>query len=84
MFNLIITQGGASVTISDRNQEKGEATLSELKEIFGSNRVQFVACDVTSDDDLDTLFAETEKFFKVIMKFIFVFYYLTLISFFVP
>ena len=47
------------------NAEKGEAALKELRERFGENRVHFVHCDVTSDEQFKNLFDKTEEIFKV-------------------
>ena len=58
-------EAGARVCISDINEKNGEATLDELKKMFGQDRVHFISCDVTKTDDLRTLFDETEKFFNV-------------------
>jgi len=58
-------EAGARVCISDINEKNGEASLDELKKMFGQDRVHFISCDVTKTDDLRTLFDETEKFFNV-------------------
>jgi len=64
-FAARLLEVGVKVCISDVNEEKGEAALSELKERFGENNVCFVQCDVTKDEEFINLFDEAEKFFKV-------------------
>jgi len=64
-FAARLLEVGVRVCISDVNTEKGEATLKELRERFGQDKVHFVACDVTSDDQFQNLFDKTEEFFKV-------------------
>ena len=46
-FAARLLEVGVKVCISDVNKEKGEATLAELGERFGPEKVCFVQCDVT-------------------------------------
>jgi len=46
---------GASVVIGDLNEENGKATLSEIEERGGNNRVVFIAADVAEETDIETL-----------------------------
>merc|ERR1712212_383097 len=56
---------GAKVCLSDLKQETGEKTLVELRERFGEDKVCFVACNVTVEEDFRNLFDKAEEFFKV-------------------
>lgn len=64
-FAARLLEAGGKVCISDVNQTKGEATLAELRERFGKDRVCFVLCDVTKKEQFINLFDKTEEFFKV-------------------
>jgi len=64
-FASRLLEVGIRVCISDVNANKGEATLKELRERFGQDKVHFVACDVTSDEQFKNLFDKAEEFFKV-------------------
>ena len=64
-FAARILEVGAKVCISDVNKEKGEAALKELQERFGEDKVCFVPCDVTKDEEFRNLFDKTEEHFKV-------------------
>jgi len=64
-FAARLLEVGVRVCISDVNTEKGEAALKELSDRFGQDKVHFVACDVTSDEQFKNLFDKTEEFFKV-------------------
>ena len=64
-FAARLLEVGVKVCISDVNQEKGETTLTELRERFGQDKVCFFKCDVTKDEEFEQLFDEAEKFFKV-------------------
>ena len=46
------------------NKEIGEKSVVEFRRKFGKNCVHFVACDVTSGDQLENLLNESEKFFQ--------------------
>jgi len=48
--------GGAHVTIADLNAEKGEALANEL-----GDRVSFVACDVTEEEQVQAAVAQAAK-----------------------
>ena len=62
-FKLL--ENGARVCISDVNEAIGKETLEEFRNKFGDDRVCFVPCDVTKQDQFVSLFDETEKFFAV-------------------
>ena len=64
-FAARLLEAGGKVCISDVNKAKGEATLTELRERFGQEKVCFVECDVTKEEDFVNLFDKTEQFFKV-------------------
>ena len=64
-FATRLLEGGGKVCISDVNQEKGEDTLAGLRERFGQEKVCFVMCDVTKEEQFVNLFDKTEEFFKV-------------------
>merc|ERR1711892_1047124 len=64
-FAVRLLNAGAKVCISDLKQESGEKTLAELKERFGDEKVRFVACNVTSEEQFNNLFDKAEEFFKV-------------------
>jgi len=64
-FASRLLEAGVRVCISDVNAEKGQAALKELRERFGENRVHFVPCDVTSDEQFKNLFDKTEEIFNV-------------------
>ena len=50
-FAVRLLRSGAKVGLSDVNSKLGSETLTELASEFGRDRVCFVACDVTSQDD---------------------------------
>merc|ERR1712212_282343 len=56
---------GAKVCISDVREEGGLATLEGLREKFGKDKVTFVQCDVTKQEQFSKLFDECEAYFKV-------------------
>ena len=64
MSSVFLFQAGASVTISDLKEDVGAATVKELRERFGKERVHFVVCNVTKNEDLERMFQESEDFFK--------------------
>lgn len=64
-FAVRLLEVGAKVCISDLKLETGEKTLYELKERFGDEKVCFVACDVTIEEQFNNLFDKSEEFFKV-------------------
>ena len=64
-FAARLLEVGVKVCISDLNQERGEAALKELRERFGEDKVHFVACDVTVDEQFVNLFDQAEKLFNV-------------------
>ena len=57
-------KAGASVTLSGRCVDAGNAALQQFEQQFGAKRVTFVQCDVTKDDQLENLFKTSEDFFK--------------------
>jgi len=64
-FAARLLEVGVKVCISDVNKDKGEAALKELKERFGEDKVCFVPCDVTKDEEFRNLFDKAEKYFNV-------------------
>lgn len=64
-FVVRLLQAGARVCISDIREDRGQASLKELQEQFGEERVTFVACDVTNQEQFTRLFDECEKYFSV-------------------
>jgi len=64
-FAARILEVGAKVCISDVNKDKGEAALKELQERFGEDKVCFVPCDVTKDEEFRNLFDKAEEHFSV-------------------
>ena len=64
-FAIRLLTEGARVCISDLKQETGEKTLVELNERFGEEKVCFVACNVTVEEEFRNLFDKAEEFFKV-------------------
>merc|ERR1711970_249977 len=64
-FAVRLLAAGAKVCISDVREEGGLATLKELREKFGAEKVTFVQCDVTKPEQFSKLFDECEAFFKV-------------------
>jgi len=63
-FAVKLLSLGASVCISDINENLGRQTLSELSETFGEDRVEFVGCDVTKEDSVEKLIKQAEEVFK--------------------
>merc|ERR1711990_402724 len=64
-FAVRLLAAGAKVCISDVREEGGLATLAELREKFGAEKVTFVQCDVTKPEQFSKLFDECEAYFKV-------------------
>ena len=64
-FAIKLLEAGAKVCISDLKEEDGKKTTLELKERFGDDKVCFVACDVTKDEQFKELFNKSEEYFKV-------------------
>jgi len=64
-FAVRLLAAGAKVCISDVREEGGLATLNELREKFGDEKVTFVKCDVTKPEEFSKLFDECEAYFKV-------------------
>merc|ERR1711942_346858 len=64
-FAVRLLTAGAKVCLSDLKQETGEKKLAELREIFGEDKVCFVACNVTVEQDFENMFDKAEEFFKV-------------------
>ena len=56
---------GARVCLSDVNRNKGEATLKELQEKYGKERISFTSCDVTNEEEIRNLFDKAEWYFSV-------------------
>merc|ERR1712215_596476 len=64
-FAVRLLTAGAKVCLSDLQQQTGGKTLAELRERFGEDKVCFVACNVTVEQDFRNLFDKAEEFFKV-------------------
>jgi len=62
-FAKRLLEGGARVCISDIREEGGRETCTELGQAFGKENLHFIKCDVTSEDDLTTLYDGAEKHF---------------------
>ena len=60
-----LLEAGAKVCLSDLDRAQGERTLSELGQRFGENKVCFSLCDVTKEEDLESLLDKAETHFKV-------------------
>ena len=60
-----LLQNGTRVCLSDVNEDAGAKTLAEFQETFGEDRVLFVRCDVTKQEEFLNLFDEAEKAFGV-------------------
>lgn len=41
----------------------GQKTLTQLREIYGNDKVFFIKCDVTKEEDFTNAWDETENFF---------------------
>merc|ERR1711970_1048975 len=54
-FAVRLLTAGAKVCLSDLQQQTGEKTLAELRERFGEDKVCFVACNVTVEQDFRNL-----------------------------
>merc|ERR1711936_390789 len=54
-FAVRLLAAGAKVCISDVREEGGLATLAELREKFGAEKVTFVQCDVTKPEQFRKL-----------------------------
>jgi NAD(P)-dependent dehydrogenase (short-subunit alcohol dehydrogenase family) len=63
-FAKILLENGAKVCISDIKEEELELTFKEFQDLYGSERVCFVKCDVTIEEEFNCLFDETERFFE--------------------
>ena len=64
-FAVRLLSVGARVCISDLKQEAGERTLDELREKFGKDKVCFVACNVTVEEEFKNLLDKAQEFFNV-------------------
>ena len=64
-FAIRLLDAGARVCLSDVNRNKGEATLKELQEKYGKERISFVSCDVTNEEEIRNLFDKAEWYFSV-------------------
>jgi len=56
--------GGAKVCLSDLREDTGLQTLSLFKLQYGQDRVHFVKCDVTNEQEFKALYDECEKHFE--------------------
>jgi len=64
-FAVRLLEAGAKVCISDVKVDVGLTTLEELRGRFGEEKVLFVQCDVTKDEELVRVFDKCEAYFKV-------------------
>merc|ERR1711970_726597 len=64
-FAVRLLSVGARVCISDLKQEAGENTLEELREKFGKDKICFVACNVTVEEEFRSLLDKAQEFFNV-------------------
>ena len=64
-FAIRLLDAGARVCLSDVNRNKGEATLKELQEKYGKDRISFTSCDVTNEEEIRNLFDKAEWYFSV-------------------
>ena len=64
-FAVRLLSVGARVCISDLKQEAGEKTLDEVREKFGKDKVCFVACNVTVEEEFNNLLDKAQEFFNV-------------------
>ena len=64
-FAVRLLEAGVKVCLSDVNKDKGEKTLKELEETFGNEKVCFVQCDVTHEEEFKNLFDKAEENFGV-------------------
>jgi len=62
-FSRRLLLAGGRVIISDLQEEVGNKTVDEFRKEFGEDRAHFVRCDVTNNDDLDTLIEASNKVF---------------------
>jgi NAD(P)-dependent dehydrogenase (short-subunit alcohol dehydrogenase family) len=60
-FAYRLLKGGAHVCLSDVNPQLGNETLTKFKNEFGSQKVHFVECDVTSKQDWKRLVVSTRS-----------------------
>jgi len=63
-FSRQLLREGGKVCLSDINADTGNQTAKEFREQFGDEKVHFIACDVTKDEDLLNLYNGAEAFFK--------------------
>ncbi|KAJ8385433.1 hypothetical protein AAFF_G00189590 [Aldrovandia affinis] len=65
-FSDILLKNGAKVALLDVNEAAGKDLKASLDEEFGEDRTIFLACDVTSDEQLKDAFQKTiERFSKM-------------------
>jgi len=57
-YAIHLLQEGAKVCISDVNEKLGQETVAELGKKFGKDKVIFVKCDVTQEEQLRQLWEE--------------------------
>jgi len=62
-FSRRLLLAGGRVIISDLQEEVGNNTVKEFRTEFGEDRAHFVRCDVTNNEDLDTLIDASNKIF---------------------
>ena len=68
-YARVLLENGARVCLSDLEEvtklEIEASALKEFRETFGKEKVCYVKCDVTKEEEFTALFDETEKYFKV-------------------
>ncbi|XP_078086802.1 15-hydroxyprostaglandin dehydrogenase [NAD(+)]-like [Mustelus asterias] len=60
----ILLKNGAKVSLLDVNTPVGEATKAAFEQIYGSENILFLSCDVTSENQLKDAFSKTLEKFK--------------------
>jgi len=68
-FARILLEHGAKVCLSDLKEasglEKTSSTLKDFQEKYGDENVCYVKCNVTKEEEFNSLFDETQKYFKI-------------------
>jgi len=57
-------QEGANVAITDVDEDQGKATYKKESSLFGEKRVFWQKCDVSSQEQFESLIENVEKFFN--------------------
>ncbi|KAJ8043818.1 15-hydroxyprostaglandin dehydrogenase [NAD(+)] [Holothuria leucospilota] len=59
LVERLLSKGAKFVALIDINKHLGEETVKDFKEKFGSEKVRFIHCDVTSESQLEKAFEES-------------------------